>query len=283
MKIVCLLFTLLFATAGAATHSASIPAEGRDPAAVFLPDDYSPGKQYPLIILLHGYANTGDGIDKYFRFSEKVTDRQFILVVPNGKKDSGGYQFWNATDGCCDFDRTNSDDVGYIETLISQVESQYSVDTGRVFAAGHSNGGFMSYRLACEPNSPISRIVSLAGETFLDPTKCRATHPMRVLQIHALDDDTIKYDGDINGYQGLNGYPSTEATIGQWLKINFCADPPQSLGTAQITVNNTTDMQQWCDTVQLWAIRAGGACGTSPHMPQLTDDFTEQTLDFLLR
>jgi polyhydroxybutyrate depolymerase len=265
-----------------------IPAPGRPAATVFAPDSYSAIRTYPVVVLLHGYSSNSALIDTYFGFSAQIPNRDFILVVPNGKIDSNGLQFWNATEGCCDFDHSNSDDVGYVKELVAQVEALYSIDKARVYAAGHSNGGFMSYRLACEPDSPFTRIASFAGETFLDPSECKATHPVSVLQIHALDDDTIYYNGDAQGYSGLKGYPGTQATVAQWLTINGCkTNSVIDLGTAVLSADNTAQLHEWnaCagkSKVQLATIQPETGTPKTPHTPVLTDEFTRRVLDFLL-
>ena len=65
-----------------------------------------------------------------------------------------------------------------------------NVDPYRIYVAGHSNGGFMSYRLACTHADRIAAIVSLAGATFDTPADCSPTEPVAVLQIHGTADDT---------------------------------------------------------------------------------------------
>ena len=128
-------------------------SESRDEPDVFVPNEMS--RRLPLIILLHGYAGNAAIMNYYFGLRHEVDSRKFILVVPNGKTDSSGMRFWNATPACCDFDHSNSDDVGYILNLIKEMKRRYKVDESRVFVVGHSNGAFMAHRLACEPNSPV--------------------------------------------------------------------------------------------------------------------------------
>ena len=44
----------------------------------------------------------------------------------------------------------NIDDVGFISLLIDELIIEYGIDPNRVYITGISNGGFMSYTLACE-------------------------------------------------------------------------------------------------------------------------------------
>ena len=50
--------------------------------------------------------------------------------------------------------------------MITAIEGAVTVDPQRIYVVGHSNGGFMSYRLACTRADRIAAIVSLAGATF---------------------------------------------------------------------------------------------------------------------
>ena len=44
-----------------------------------------------------------------------------MLVMPDGKVNTLGYQYWNATDACCDIFGSGVDDVAYIAGLIEEV------------------------------------------------------------------------------------------------------------------------------------------------------------------
>ena len=43
--------------------------------------------------------------------------------------------------------KSESDDLGYIDTLISHLKTQYNIDEDKIFACGFSNGAFFSYAL----------------------------------------------------------------------------------------------------------------------------------------
>ena len=70
------------------------------------------------------------------------------------------------------------------------VEARFRVTD--VLLLGHSNGGFMAYRLACEIPERITALASLAGAGLADPGDCRVSDvPVDVLQVHGLNDDTM--------------------------------------------------------------------------------------------
>ena len=123
------------------------------PALIVLPSGYyrvplDERPSIPLVFSLHGYSSHYMDQDSYFGMSRLVNSYNFALVLPNGKRDDVGNRFWNATDFCCGMADTKPDDVAYLMGLVEEAAERVNID--RVFVTGMSNGGFMSYRLACE-------------------------------------------------------------------------------------------------------------------------------------
>ncbi len=98
----------------------------------------------------------------------------FVYATPDGTIDGDGNRFWNATDACCNFDRRTVDDVAYLSSVIADIQGQLAIDPKRIAVVGHSNGGFMSYRMACERSDLVGAVVSLAGATFADSSRLQA-------------------------------------------------------------------------------------------------------------
>ena len=65
------------------------------------------------------------------------------------------------------------------------------IDRSRVYATGISNGGMMSYTLAC--NSDLFAAIGPDSATQLDP--CASPHPTSVMHIHGTTDRLIRYNG----------------------------------------------------------------------------------------
>ncbi len=199
-------------------------AEGR-PAEVVLPEDYDIEKRYPLVILLHGFGANARLEDIVFGLARRTTTYQFILVLPDGTQNSSGDRFWNGTQECCQFDETPVDDVAYLASLMREAMRVYAVDPDRIRLAGHSNGGYMSYRYACEQPVRVDRIAVLAGSTYLDPRDCERPRPIDVLHMHGTNDDTIFYEPN----PGPGGVPTVgaEAAIAYWAGVANCDAEPE--------------------------------------------------------
>ena len=258
-------------------------ALGDRPFKLHLPTSYATGAKLPLLVVLHGYGSDAAEAESYFRFAAEADRRGFLYAMPDGTKDNRNKQFWNATNACCDFARTDVDDSGYLQHLIEAVQAAHPVDAGRVYLVGHSNGGFMAYRMACEHAGTVTAIVSLAGAVVQDAAGCVPARPVGVLQIHGTADDTIRFDGGRNGGQP---YPAAAAGVERWRGYDGCSeqvtpataplDLEATLPGAETTV---TDYRAGCrdgSQVALWTITNGG------HVPALSPTFTASVLDHLL-
>ena len=262
-------------TAAASTD----PLAGR-PFEVFVPSVYDEASATPLLVLLHGYTASGAIQEAYFRFELLAEERGFLYVHPDGTTNVVGEQFWNATEACCGFTST-IDDSAYLKALIEQVQADYNVDAQRIFLVGHSNGGFMSYRMACDYSDTIAAVASLAGATFIDSADCRADQPVSVLQVHGTADATIAFEGDsIFG----RAYPAAATTVASWADINGCATDTEvtsdafdlvvDLEGADSSLTAYTDCPAGVG-VELWTIEGGS------HVPSLTPDMSIGIIDFL--
>lgn len=252
------------------------------PATVTTPGNYDGTSELPLVLVLHGYGASGVVQDAYFQMSLRADARGFVVLAPDGTVDVSGRRFWNATDACCDFADTGVDDVAYLLGLIDEVEASIPIDPERIVVIGHSNGGFMSHRLACEASDRLAGIASLAGAGWSDPAACPATDPVSVLQIHGTDDTTIEYGGGSLLEPDIT-YPAAQDTVGDWAVRNGCGSPSAG-GPFDYESNVAGDeatSQTWSDCdggaeVALWTLDGAG------HIPTFTQTFHDDVLDWLL-
>ncbi|MCZ6682976.1 MAG: prolyl oligopeptidase family serine peptidase [Planctomycetota bacterium] len=254
---------------------------GRGPLPVHVPASYDPETPTPLVVLLHGYTSSGAELESRLDIAALVDEFGFLYLYPDGTTRLFGIRFWNATDACCNFSGSNVDDVGYLMDVINEMKTQYNVDPRRVHFVGHSNGGFMSYRMACEHPETIASIVSMAGATFLDAGDCAPSEPVHVLQIHGTADDVIGY----NGGCFTNCYPGAVATVEQWATYNGCSLVGESIppaldldagvpGDESLVTRYATDCEAG-GSAELWTVVGGG------HSPTVSENFSRLVIEFL--
>ena len=157
---------------------------GLRPVTLQVPSAYDGRKPYALMLLLHGYGASGSVQLFYLNLKSLQSQHDVLIAAPDGTLNSGGKRFWNATPACCDFGRTGVDDVAYLSAVIKDISKVYNVDSKKVYLVGHSNGGFMAYRMACDASHLVTAVVSIAGATFNTKERCKPTTPVSVLQIH---------------------------------------------------------------------------------------------------
>jgi polyhydroxybutyrate depolymerase len=273
-------------SSGSASSTQSFPATPRTvfggdrPVTLQVPTTYDAGHPTPLLVVVHAYGVNGSLQEQYLRLGKLVESEGILIVAPDGTVDASGSHFWNATDACCNFDGSTVDDVGYIRGLIADIRHDYNVDWRRIYLVGHSNGGFMAHRLACDAAQDIAAIVSLAGATFLNAADCRPSEPVNVLDIHGDADTDVLYGGGDIG----DPYPGELETMAHWQVYDRCAPglvpDPTTLNLDILLPGNETTIQRFdgCargTDVELWTIHGGA------HIPTLSADFAPRVWQWL--
>ena len=166
---------------------------GKEPRTYYLnvPANYSQGTPLPLLLAFHSRTTSAKELLKSTRIGDFVNDMGFILATIDGSVHE--YSSWNAGTCCTPAIDFNEDDVQLSSLIIDSISSNYSIDPNRIWAMGHSNGGMMSYRLACDLSDKISG-VALVGGALMDDS-CNPTKPVSILHIHGDLDETIPFTG----------------------------------------------------------------------------------------
>ncbi|HET6245244.1 MAG: T9SS type A sorting domain-containing protein [Bacteroidetes bacterium] len=176
---------------------------------IFIPSNYDPLNEYPLVFNLHGNGSSASQQEPYSQMNLIADTANFIVVYPDGISNT-----WNSGFNVPYNSGTN--DVGFISALIDTVSANYTINSQRVYSCGMSMGGFMSYRLACELNGRIAAIASVTGLMSVQlPQNCQQQKEVPVLQIHGTDDATVLYNG-------TSWHTSVNATVDFWIQKNNC-------------------------------------------------------------
>ncbi len=175
------------------TISTSITHDGgqRD-YILYVPASYDGSTAFPLLLCFHGYTSSNNVIMAYSGFNAIADTANFIAAYPQGT-DLSGSSHWNVGGWTVG---STADDVGFVDALIDTIQSGYNINADRIYSTGMSNGGYMSFLLACQLSDQIAAIASITGsmtpETY---NACNPTHPTPVLQIHGDNDGTVPYSG----------------------------------------------------------------------------------------
>lgn len=206
---------------------------------LYVPASYSAGTPTPLVMNFHGYTSNSWQQMVYGDFRAVADTAGFLLVHPMGTLDLSGQPYWNAGWG------GSVDDIGFTSALIDSLSAAYSVNLERVYSTGMSNGGFMSYTLACELSSEIAAIASVTGTMNSNQTAtCTPSHPVPVMEIHGTSDPTVPYAGNGSTMESISN------VIDYWVNFNDCNT------TAEFTAVPDIDMSDGC-TAEHYLYRYG--------------------------
>ncbi|NTW24384.1 MAG: T9SS type A sorting domain-containing protein [Lentimicrobium sp.] len=192
---------------------------------VYLPDGYTQGQSLPLLLALHGYTQDGQSMMQFSNFNSVADTGDFVVVYPDGVDNSWNVGFAGGS---------TADDVGFLSALIDTLYKYYNVDLNRVYSTGFSNGGFMSYRLACEAGNIIAAIAPVSG-TMTDGAYngCMPFRPVPVMHIHGTSDFVVSYNGGF-------GNKSVDQVIGYWTDFNTCPENPVIENLPDIVAEGST-------------------------------------------
>lgn len=191
-----------------------------------IPPAYDGSKALPLVLVLHGMGGSAKAMVMSTGMSQKADQENFIVAYLNGTDIPP--RGWNA--GIINEPALLAiDDVGFVRSLIKQLESDLKVDAQRIYAAGFSNGGMMAHRLGAELSDLLAGVAVVEGIIATvqdDGTTLKipnAAGPIPVIIIHGKADANLPYDGG----QGLHSVVSSVAeSVAFWTEANGCQGAP---------------------------------------------------------
>jgi polyhydroxybutyrate depolymerase len=197
---------------------------------LYVPASYSGNEAVPLLFNFHGYTSNASQQLIYGDFRSIADTAVFIIVHPEGTLDANGNTHFNV-----DWGLSSVDDVGFTSALIDTLSATYNLNAERIYSTGMSNGGFISFKLACELSDRIAAIGSVTGSMTLGaPAVCNATHQIPVIQIHGTTDGTVSYTGS-------NFSEPVSSVVDYWVGFNNCDVTPVTENVPDIsTIDGTT-------------------------------------------
>ncbi|MGD9704569.1 MAG: PHB depolymerase family esterase [Acidimicrobiia bacterium] len=225
---------------GTVTHGTLELDGGRRTYRLYVPSAL-PAGPVPLFVGLHGGTGWDDQFATTNHIERLAESNGFIVVHPDGVQAAGGPGgVWNAGLCCARAVREDVDDVSFVNTLLDQLMIDHAIDPNRVFAFGHSNGGMMSYRLACELGDRIVGIGVVAATLAVDD--CDLAEPVSIIHVHGTADTNVPIAGG-RGADSLVGidFPAPMAGFETLAALDGCSAP-----VVVTTGDVTTDRREPC-------------------------------------
>ena len=179
--------------------------------SVHLPAAYNASTAHPLVLNLHGYTSNAQQEEIYTQMDASSDQNNYIVVYPNGIAN-----YWNSWGPAGTTYGAN--DVKFLTELIDTISARYHVNPKRVYSCGMSNGGYMTYTLACNLANKLAAIASVAG-TMSNYTyaHCNVSRHIPVMHVHGTTDPVVSYA------TGANNSIGAEQTVAFWRDTDACA------------------------------------------------------------
>lgn len=198
LLVLALICAPILAAAGEKTFQT--PGWQNRPYRVFSPETKAGGRALPVVLVFHGGGGDIGGIVRATGMDETAQKYGFLAVYPSGTKSRiGNFRTWNAGDCCGRAAEKKVDDMAYVAAVLDDLAKRYTIDRSRVYATGHSNGGMISWRLACERPDLVAAIAPNAGAARLETLHCVKGPPVPVLHFHGTADPCATYKSGMCG------------------------------------------------------------------------------------
>lgn len=194
----------------------------------------SPEAEPALVLVLHGGGGSARQAEESYGWTALADREGFLVVHPQGL-----HHTWNTGGGCCGRAAEQAvDDVAFLTAVVDDVARRTTVDMGRVFVTGMSNGAMMSYTLACSTDV-FAAIAPVAGTMLAD---CTDPAPVSVFHLHGTADTSVRMDGEPGeGPAMVDGRP-VEDVVAFWRAVDGCLAPTDvTAGPVHRSVSGCSD------------------------------------------
>ena len=190
----------------------------------------------PLVVAIHGYTSSAKTLMGYSGINQIADKEGFLVAYPQGTKDSRDNHFFNV--GYEFHSDSKVNDVNFIREIVLNLTKDYKLNSKRVFATGMSNGGDMSYLLACTSSDLFTAVAPVAGVMMKDTLEnCNPEKKIPIFEIHGTKDSISKFEGDMNNEDKWGAYYDLPSTIEFWVNKHALSEKE----TIQLENKNTED------------------------------------------
>ena len=181
------------------------------------PPKLDPTTPAPLVLVFHGSGGTGAGTQKLTHFNDVSDVHGFLVAYPDGID-----KHWNIGADA----KAGADDLAFVSTMLEQIAQKHPVDPNRIYACGMSNGGFFTFRLACEMSDRFAAIATVGAGILAESARtCKPTKAIPLAMFNGDADPLIPYAGGkvrATRFRAEDNILSAEASIRFWAELNAC-------------------------------------------------------------
>lgn len=244
LVIACFISSLMMAQTGTTIVDSILSGGVYRTYVLYVSAIYTSSDTVPLIFNIHGGTGDGNQQMQFGDFRPIADTANFIVVHPTALPDASGNPYWNLGDNT---DMASVADRKFLYNLLGTLKSQYHIDSNKVYSTGFSQGGLMSYLLACFQNVNFAAIASVSGGIKVSNFYgvCAPDRPTPVMEVHGTADP-------VAGYNGLNTItpsspPSvnTDTLIKHWVNYNHCNPVPIMTNLPDINTSDSSTVEHY--------------------------------------
>jgi poly(3-hydroxybutyrate) depolymerase len=184
---------------------------------VDLPGRYDAARPYPLVFAFHG-ATTSAAFFRNPRYGNLLSAMADEAIVVHADA-LGDPTAWN-----------NERDLPFFDAMLAQLEAGACVNTDRIFATGHSSGGFFTNTLGCQRGDVLRAIAPVAGGGPFVFGGASCVGDVAVWLAHGENDETVPFTTGEQSrdrwldQNGCDAESSTPATPSECIDYAGCDD-----------------------------------------------------------
>ena len=183
----------------------------------------------PAMLAFHGAGSCAQQMAEFTNLTACAEQHGFVAVFPNGTGRVEQSCSWNAGPGNIYAARQKVDDVSFVHQVIDTLVDSYAVDARRVYVAGMSNGGLLSYLLAAQMPDRIAAAAAV-GCSMLQANPLQPRDPVPVIHFHGTRDRFVPIEGGMGDHSFTRSrFLPVRQTVELWAKRNQCQFPPREL------------------------------------------------------
>ena len=180
-----------------------------------------------LVFVLHGYGGTAWSMRNYSGWGAVAESEGIVVCYPQGSLDNEGSPHWNANFGI-----SATNDHGFLNALAQHLQATYFLSPECTYACGMSNGGYMSYSLACNNPETFRAVGSVTGSMGeYDFDNCNPDEIVPIIHLHGTSDYVVSYNSGVGGVWGDEG---VEEIMDLWTGM---------MGTTQVTETELPNLE----------------------------------------
>ncbi len=209
--------------------------------SIYVPEDYTSEEEWPLILNFHGYSgDVPDHIDRT-QMHGLADEFGFLIAYPVGlsiTRDPEILPAFVPSSGAGwsvpGFSNERNELV-FVDSLLNNIQSGYSVNLKRVHATGLSLGGYMAAYIGTQMPDKIASFASVAGH-FTNETTDLIDDSTKIsgIMIHGTSDAITNYNGLDNQYE------SVPESAGLLSNLNQCSSESEETNLPDLDSSDNT-------------------------------------------